>query len=54
MISENHFKILWEAHLPRNLPHIQLKCQLHYLSKMPIFREFSQSQLRTSIDRDII
>ena len=41
---------MWEAYLPRTLPHAQLKCRLHYAPKIPISSRV-QPVSPTGIDR---
>ena len=35
---------MWEAYLPQNLPHAQLKCWLHYSSKIKTHNSESLGQ----------
>ena len=35
---------MWEAYLPENLPHTQLKCWLHYSSKIKTHDSESRGQ----------
>ena len=41
---------MWEAYLPRTLPHAQLKYRLHYAPKIPISSRV-QPVSPTDIDR---